>query len=354
MISRVAEGCFWLTRYLERVETLARLLDVHHALHIDAVLPVEERWRVLVDVAGQREDFVERLDAGALDDGEAVQRYLTWSEEHPASLYRALGAARENARTVREIMSLESWEAINDAWLWLRGSDARRLYDRDRSAFWERLTRSALLFHGVSFATMLHDEPLTFMKLGRAVERATQTARILATHLDHGDRRHHGGQSGRRDPGAVGARGPVDAARCVAALRSCCAYDPFLRSGEPVPGPRAVTRFLLFDETLPRSVLFNLDEARRLLATLRRRDPVGMPRRSRTALDRQRGELLQMSPADLKRRGTGKTLAWTLDATHHLCDAIHDDYLDPPMPWLRHCVRALQSAAPRGEGLRAA
>jgi len=345
MISRVAEGCFWLTRYLERVETLARLLDVHYALHIDAVLPVEERWRVLVDVAGEREDFVARLGAGALDDGEAVQHYLTWDEEHPASLYRALGAARENARTVREIMSLESWEAINDVWLWLRGSDARRLYDRDRGAFWERLTRSALLFHGVSFATMLHDEPLTFMKLGRAVERASQTARILATHLDHRD---HG------DLRRGEARGPVDAARCVAALRSCCAYDPFLRSGQPVPGPRAVTRFLLFDETLPRSVLFNLDEARRLLATLRRRDPIGMPRRSRTALERQRGELLQMSPDDLDRRGTGATLAWTIDATSHLCDAIHDDYLDPPMPWLRHCVRALESAAPVGEGLRAA
>jgi uncharacterized alpha-E superfamily protein len=333
MISRVAEGCFWLTRYLERVDIVARLLDVHHSLHIDAGIPIERRWRVLVDFTGQEDDFRARIGAGSLDDGEAVQHYLTWDEEHPSSLTSVLRRTRENARSVREIMSVEAWETINDLWLWLRGADARRLYAQDRGGFYERLMTSAVLFHGVSFATMLHDEPFSFMKLGRAVERAGQTARIMDTH----------GDFGASEPG-----GSAEAARWLAVLRCCCAYEPFFRSGmHPLGGP-TVTSFLLFDRALPRSVLYNLDEARRLLFALRLGDPVGLPRRSRSALERLRGELLQMSGEDVQRRGVHETLAWLVAATDQLCEAIHDDYLAPPMPWLRHCVRALESvdAAP--------
>jgi len=328
MISTVADGCFWLTRYLERVETLARLLDVHHALHIDAGLPVERRWRVLLDFTGREDDFRQRVGTGAIDNGEAVQRYLSWDETHPTSLYGALRGARENARTVREIMSLEAWEAINDTWLWMNRRDSRRLYDHDRGAFYEYLKRATLLFHGVSHATMLHDEPFSFMKLGRAVERASQTALILETHGDYG---------------STEAGGAVEAARCLAVLRCCCAYDPFFRSGRPLC-VQTVVRFLLFDRTLPRSVLYNFDEARGLLASLRASDPVGLPRRSRSALENVRGELLQMDVSDVERRGIQATLGWLTRATDRLCEAIHDDFLDPPMAWLRHCVRALEAA----------
>ncbi len=327
MISRVADGCFWMTRYLERVDTQARLLDVHHALHIDAALRVNDRWRVIIAVTGQEMDFVSRVGAAAVDDGEAVQHYLTWDEENPASLYNALRGARENARTVREIMSLEAWEAINDLWLWMRGRESARLYGRNRSAFYERLMTATQLFHGASFATMLHDDPFTFMKLGRAVERAGLTARILDEHGDYG----------ASTEGAAAA-----AAGCLAVLRCCCAYDPFFRSGSPVLDALTVTRFLLFDRTLPRSVLYNLDEARRLLFALRIGDPPGLPRRSRSALERLRGELLQMDLADVERRGLHETFDFVVRSTDALCDAIHDDYLDPPDAWMRHCVRALE------------
>lgn len=327
MISRVADGCFWMSRYLERVETLARLLCVHHELHIDSALPPDKGWRAVVDFSGQTEDFIERIGAKDLDDGEVVEHYLTWSEDYPASLYGALRGARENARTVREIMSLEAWESINDLWLWMRGRESKRLYERSRSEFYERLMRSTLLFHGVSFGTMLHDEPFTFMKLGRAVERVGLTPRILEAHIDEGE---------------SDADGSDDASRCLAALRSCCAYDPFFRSGRPLTA-RAVTRVLLFDRALPRSVLYNLGEARRLLFELRRDDPVGLPRRSRTALDRLYGELMQMDIQDVERQGVHDTFAWLIRSTARLCDAIHDDYLDPPMAWLRHCVRAMES-----------
>ena len=332
MISRVADGCFWLTRYLERVDTLARLLAVHHALHIDAGPAGAERWRPLLRVTGQEADFVARAGAAFVDDGEAVQRHLTWDEDHPSSLLAAVRGARENARTVREIMSLETWEAVNDLWLWMRGRAARRLYERNRAAFYERLVQGTVLFHGVAHSTLLHDEPFAFMKLGRAVERAGQTARILDV---------------RSERVGSGIEGPVEAAGWIATLRSCCAFDPFFRREvQPLSGT-AVTRFLLFDRAFPRSVLYNLDEARGLLHALRRGDPVGLPRRSRLALERLRGELLQMDVADVEQRGLHATLRWVVQGTEQLCDAIRDDYLDPPMAWLRHCVRALESLETR-------
>ncbi|MGH0035384.1 MAG: alpha-E domain-containing protein [Myxococcota bacterium] len=330
MISRVADGCFWLTRYLERVDSLARLLDVHHALHIDSGVASRQRWRPLVVVAGEEADFLVRIGADALEDGEAVQEYLTWDTQHPSALFSAVRGARENARSVREIMSLEAWEAINDLWLWMRGREARRLYQRNRAAFYERLIQSTVLFHGVAYGTMLHDEPFSFMKLGRAVERAGQTARIVGAHGP--------GDDAGTDAGA-------EATHWLAVLRSCCAFDPFFRGARPLRRD-AVIRFLVFDRSFPRSVLYNLDEARTLLWMLRRDDPRGMPRRSRSALERLRGELLQMDVADVERRGLRSTLAWVVDSTAQLCDAIHDDYLDPPMAWLRHCVRVLESLEP--------
>jgi len=256
-----------------------------------------------------------------------VQRYLTWSTEHPSSLYSAVRGARENARTVRDVMSLEAWEAINDLWLWLGGRDSERLYQRNRSAFYERLMQATVLFHGLAHATMLHGEPFSFMKLGRAVERTAQTTRILHSHLGH----------------APVAAGAADASRWLTVLRCCCAFDPFFRGALHSLSAEDVMRFLLFERSFPRSVLCSLDEARSLLFALRRNDPIGLPRRSRAALERLRGELLQMDVADVRRRGLAATLRWIEAATDHLCDAVHDDYLDPPMAWLRHCVRVLES-----------
>ena len=89
-------------------------------------------------------------------------------------------------------------------------------------------------------------------------------------------------------------------------------------------------------------MLYALDEVRGLLDTLQRDDPVGMPRRSRAVLERLRGELLQMHVTDVERKGLHETLTWIVQETAHLCEAIHDDFLDPPMAWLRHCVRVLE------------
>ncbi len=336
MISRVADSCFWIARYIERVDTLARLLEVNNTFQLDVSLPASERWRPLIIVSGGEEDFLERIGEKAIDDGEAVQEYLAWDPDHPSSILASLRWARENARTVREVLSVEMWESINDAWLWIKNRSARRLYQKERDAFYQHLSRQCMLFHGICYSTMLHEEPFVFMKLGRAVERIGQTARVL-------DVKHHSlGDKPREDETAL------DAAQWLAILRSCSAFDPFFKKAENVLGGPAVAGFLIFDRTFPRAVLHNLDRARGLMTRLLEGDPPSMRRASWDHLERFRGTLLQMTPADVQRLGIHEVLTWIVDETAKLCDDIHDDYLDPPVDQLRASARLLR-AVPSGQ-----
>jgi uncharacterized alpha-E superfamily protein len=330
VISRVADSCFWISRYIERVDTLARLLEVNNTFQLDVRLPAAELWRPVIIVVGQEADFLERLGEKAVDDGEAVQEYLTWDPDHPSSIMASLRWARENARTVREVLSVEMWESLNDAWLWMKGRSARRLYNGDREEFYQHLCRQCMLFHGICYSTMLHEEPFVFMKLGRAVERVGQTARIL-------DVKHHSLGDKRREDETT-----ADAAQWLAILRSCSAYDPFFKKAQNVLGGPAVAAFLIFDRAFPRAVLHNLDRTHGLMLRLLEGDPPGMRRGSWELLTRFRGTLLQMTPADVQKQGIHDVLTWIVDQSADLCTAIHDDYLDPPVDQLRDSARTLR------------
>jgi uncharacterized alpha-E superfamily protein len=328
VICRVAESCFWLTRYIERVATLARLLKVNNSFQLDVHLTQAEVWRPIMIAVGQEEHFVERRGAAAIDDGETVQEYLTWDRDHPSSIHASLRGARENARTIREVMSVEMWETVNDTWLWLSSRPARRLYQRERDAFYDHLWKQCMLIHGVCYSTMLHEEPFVFMRLGRAVERVGQTARIL-------DVKHHS-LGDRREENAA------DAAQWLAILRSCNAVDAFFqRSANVLSGP-AVAEFLLFGDAFPRAVLHNLDTARALLTRLGERDPPALRRSSARRLERLRGSLLQMNGAVVQELGLHEVLTQVVDDTAALCDAIHADYLNPPAEDLLRAARMLR------------
>ena len=105
MISRVAEHCFWMSRYLERAENTARVLEVNQTLLLDFAVPVEQQWQPLLIISGIH-------DMPGEPEGEAVQNYLTWEEENRSSIYSSLSAARENARIIREVISADMWERI--------------------------------------------------------------------------------------------------------------------------------------------------------------------------------------------------------------------------------------------------
>lgn len=315
MISRVAESCFWLTRYLERIDTWSRLLDVNSSFSLDIPQVTPERWRPLVIVVGQEADFLDRYGEAVIEDAEIVQRYLVWDPENPASILSSARAVRENARTTREVISVEMWEAINEFWLWINGRTARRLYDRDRDAFYAYLNSQCLMFHGTCYSTMLHDTPYTFITLGRAVERAGQTARVLDLH--HHALHEREGSS------------PADAAQWIAILRSCSAYEPFFKRTASVLSGSAVAEFMIFDRTFPRSVMQNLDRTGALLKQLLRDRPQVLPSASRQAHERLSGSLVQMDVDDVLSLGLHETLTWIVDGIAGLCDAIQSDFFPP-------------------------
>jgi uncharacterized alpha-E superfamily protein len=328
VISRVADSCFWLTRYLERVDTWSRLLDVTASFSLDVGPDGSGRWRPLVIVVGQEKDFLERIGASGMEDAEIVQHYLVWDDRHPSSLYSSMRAVRENARTIREVMSVEMWEAVNQSWLWLTSRSAKRMYDRHRDAFYERLSSDCMTFHGICYSTMLHEDPFTFMKLGRAVERVGQTARLL-------DVRHHA----LAESSQVEEESAAMAARWLAILRSCSAYEPFFKRAANVLSGSAVAEFLLFERTFPRSVLHNLDRVRGLLERLRRSDDMSRKSPSWDCLERFRGSVLQLDMDEVRRQGLHRVATWVVDETAVLCDAIHEEFLAPSIESLRARVR---------------
>lgn len=317
MISRVAGNCFWMHRYVERVENTARMLQVNGAFVLDVQLPDAQRWRPFLIVAGEQPRFDELFGAGKAHDGEVVQEYLTWDERCPSSILTALGWARENARTIRETISLEMWESLNEAWLWMKEGSARKLYQRDRHTFYNRVKDICLLFNGICHNTILNAEPFDFMRLGMLLERAGQTGRIL-------DVKYH---TFGREQGADETAGEV--AQWLALLRSCAAFDPFLKLNRPLSGPE-VAGFLILEDAFPRSVMHCLARAAEFLERIDAGSyPAAGGRRALPGLSALIAYVKPLTIGAILERGLHAELTHIIDATAGVCHAIHADYFDP-------------------------
>jgi uncharacterized alpha-E superfamily protein len=254
MISRVADHCFWVGRYLDRAESTARLLQATRALAFDAEMPTRDCWRPVVTVSGQYPDFVERFGDDAAGNGDMVQRYMTWAPENSVSIRNSIWGARESARSIREVLSSDIWQATNELYLWFVGEDAQKQYLQDRDEIYRQIRRSTQLNLGLVRSTMLHDTPMDILWLGVLLERTGQTARILDMHHYVLDDR--GGQ-----------HQIVQTALWLSLLRTCSGFEAFMRQYKGrVSGP-GVVAFLLFEERFPRSLNYCVRSA---LALMRR------------------------------------------------------------------------------------
>jgi uncharacterized alpha-E superfamily protein len=257
VISRVAENLFWLGRYLERGESTARVCLVTRNLALDGDLEPRQAWQPAVIVSGEEEAYRKHHGEEAFADGERVQAWLTWEETNLSSLRRSVAAARENARSIREVVSLETWEAINELHLWMDGA-GREVWRTDRHGFYRHLRQHAQLCLGVIHGTMLHDDAFSFILLGVMLERAGQTARILDVH-------HHALQR-------MGAHQVVELALWLSLLRACSGFEPFMKRFQGKASAATVARFLVLDARFPRSVNHCLHIASSRLAKVRAAD----------------------------------------------------------------------------------
>lgn len=308
MIARVADQCFWFGRYVERTESMARALQVTQALALDAELPARRSWHPLVIVSGQEDDFIARFGRDALGDAERVQRYLTTDVENAVSLRRSIGAARDNARSIREVLSLEVWQVVNELHVFLASDEAEAMYDADRDALYARVQRSTQLCLGLMRSTMLHDAPLDFAWLGVQLERVGQTARML-------DVQHHA-LVAEGAPHAV-----LETALWLSLLRACSGFEAFMkRSRGRVTGP-AVAGFLLLEPRFPRSVRYCVTSAKdRVAAICRDGELAGEEATAKLAA--LEAKLAALSPEALVGARVHEVLTEVVDEVHDVCNVL--------------------------------
>lgn len=249
MLSRVADAIYWMSRYVERAENVARVVDVKLSLAID-VPEADEHWLPLVQATGDEETFVARYGAEATR--ENVLRFLSFDRDAPNSILSLLTKARENARTVREIISSDIWEQLNHSYLMVRdAASSDGILDAPHDLF-TQIKQASQLFVGVTYLTMTHNEAWHFARVGRLAERAGQTARIL--HLKHFMR--------SAEPSITDSA--FDEIQWQALLRSASAFEMYRkRFGQVVPD--RVLEFLLFSRRFPRSVRYCVRKAERSL-----------------------------------------------------------------------------------------
>ncbi len=238
MLSRVAESVYWMSRSIERAENVARVVGVNLKLEIDLSGLAQEQWDPMVQVSGGHSDFQKRYDAATRAN---VIEFLTFDRKNPNSVASCVASARENARTVREMISSEMWGEINDFYLTVTALDARERALRDAADFFQQVQRTSHLIEGTKNETMEHGEAWHFSQLGRYIERADQTSRIL-------DVKYF-----LLLPSASDVGNPVDDLQWSALLRSTSGFEAYRRTFGLV-SRESVVAFLLFDRQFPRSV----------------------------------------------------------------------------------------------------
>jgi uncharacterized alpha-E superfamily protein len=248
MLSRVADSLYWMSRYLERAEHTARLVDVNLTQMLDQTPEAAEpRW----------ERLLASLQAGvaAEQTGDAyrIAQALTFDAANPASIVACIAAGRENARQVREQISSEMWEQLNRLYLRVRGASMDAVWSAEPHEFFQAVKEGSHLFQGTTDATMSHGEGWQFIQIGRSIERAGATAAGLDVAF--------------RALGPARAEGAdeSDYLEWVAVLKSFSAFEAYCKVYTADVQPERVAEFLLLSDVFPRSVRFAADTVQRAL-----------------------------------------------------------------------------------------
>jgi len=269
VLSRIAESLYWLGRYTERAEDTARILDVQTQLILeDATIDEEATCRALLSIMGVEDLPDDRVGIPLVLDT------LCYDPSSPTSIASALAAAREGARRARETLSVPMWEAINTTY---RAIPSGQFQAQRAPAIFQWVRERAALINGTADATTVRDEGWHFLMLGRCVERADMTSRLVASAA-------LAGGSGQQ---------------WTTTLRACGGYEAFLRTYRGQETERVAAEFLLLDRLFPRSVVFALNRAEQCLENLESSQRAGFRNDAQRLLGRMRAELEYRSLADL-------------------------------------------------------
>ena len=246
MLSRVADSLYWMSRYIERAENVARFIDVTLNLMLDMPSGSVQQWQPLVETTGDAQEFARRYGVATQ---QRVIQFLTFDPDNPNSICSCLRAARENARSVREIISSEMWQQLNEFYLMVNSAALDTQTLSDPQDLFASVKMSSHEFAGVADATMTHNEGWHFLRLGRHLERADKTSRIL-------DVKYF-----LLLPTAADVGTTYDDIQWAAVLRSASAFEMYRKRYGRI-SPERIVEFLLLDLDFPRAVQSCLVAAR--------------------------------------------------------------------------------------------
>jgi len=313
LLSRTADNLYWMARYVERAENMARILEIGHRMsqlpHRDGDTAAD--WHPALVVSGQMPAYQARYDA--VGPGHVIA-FMALDPDNPASILSTIHAARENARAERNILPTEMFESINTTWLELKDLTYANLVDRGFREFFEWVKERSHLFRGTMVGTMLHGDAFAFSRLGTFGERADNTARLL-------DVKYHV---------LVPDDGPIDEAvdyyQWGALLRSLSAFKAYRMTYRDSIKPRQVAELLVLNDAFPRS----LHHCTGVVADIA--EALGPGTEAARMAGEQHARLHYARIQDVTRRGLHRFLTEFIARNAAISERIADDFLLVPQP----------------------
>lgn len=287
MLSRVANSIYWMCRYIERAENVARFISVNLNLLLDMPSGGDKQWEPLVMITGDQEYFEEKERAYTK---EAVINFLTFERGYFNSIVSCLAAARENARSIREIISSEMWEHINTFYLEMADPKFHPMALQNPHKFFKIIQMRSHMFTGLMDSTMSHGEAWNFARMGMMLERADKTSRIL-------DVKYF-----MLLPQADLVNTPVDNIQWTAVLKSASAFEMYRKEHHLIT-PRMVASFLIFDSHFPRSIRHCVNKAQVCLERIMNGSMNGMVNPAEKRLGRLKADLEYTDIDDVIKQG---------------------------------------------------
>jgi uncharacterized alpha-E superfamily protein len=246
MLSRIADSLFWLARYMERAEDTARILDVNYHMLLEHAhqQPYRLRWEPLIVMAGEEQRFKKFYSEA---NAASVFDFLAFRADNPGSIVQCIAKARENARTIRDYISREMWEDLNGLYHSVARFEAADEISAGPHRFCNAVRFGSHRFHGVTDATLPHDDGWQFLRVGCFLERAEMTARLVDVQY----------QNLLVTPAGVGT---PENHQWMAVLRSVGAYEAYHREYHSPIEPERVAEMLILHPLHPRSIRFSMTE----------------------------------------------------------------------------------------------
>jgi uncharacterized alpha-E superfamily protein len=310
MLSRVANAIYWLNRYIERAENIARFVDVNLYLSLDSPQDLPEQWQPIVITTGDSELFSDRYGQATKEN--ALQ-FLTFDRDYPNSILSCLQSARENARSIREIISSELWEQVNDFYLMVQAGAEEE--NPNWLEFFARVKMASHTFAGISNATMSHNEGWHFGRIGKLLERADKTARIL-------DVKYFILLPSVGDVGTS-----LEELQWASLLKSTSAYEMYRKIQHRI-APDRVAEFLILDREFPRSILFCLLEAEQSLHRITGKNLGTWQSPAERELGRLRSEMEFITIEEIIARGLHEFLDGMQSSLNRATDSISATFFD--------------------------